>query len=124
MISNESIEHIAPKTPTNGEPVANGYGDYKNQNEPELGIDSGGWIDGIGNLMLISRTHNSSIGNRPFAEKLSSYKRISLMKQQMEITNFASQNERGEKIWDLEAIKRRREAMLKAALKIWSLDDI
>lgn len=124
LISKESIEHIAPQTPTDGKPVANGYGEYKNLNEPEKGIESGGWMNSIGNLMLISQSHNSSIGNCPFADKLSSYKTIALMKQQKEIDDFASQNEQGEKIWDLDAIKRRRDAMLKAALEIWSLDAI
>ena len=124
LVSKESIEHIAPQTPTDGKPVANGYGEYKNLNEPEKGIESGGWMNSIGNLMLISQAHNSSIGNCPFADKLSSYNTIALMKQQMEITNFASQNEHGDKIWDLEAIKRRRDAMLKAAMEIWSLDNI
>ena len=42
----------------------------------------------------------------------------------MEIANFASLDEQGEKIWDLDAIKRRRQAMLDAALEIWSLDKI
>ena len=124
LLTKESIEHIAPQTPTDGKPVANGYGEYKNLNEPEKGIESGGWMNGIGNLMLISQSHNSSIGNCSFADKLSSYKTIALMKQQMEIAVFASQNEQGEKIWDLDAIKRRRNAMLKAAMEIWSLDNI
>ena len=124
LVSNESIEHIAPQTPTDGQPVANGYGEYKNPNEPEKGIESGGWMNGIGNLMLISQSHNSSVGNKPFSDKLASYETIALMKQQMEIASFASLNEQGEKIWDLDAIKRRRQAMLDAALDIWSLDKI
>jgi uncharacterized protein with ParB-like and HNH nuclease domain len=70
FISNESIEHIAPQTPTNGEPVANGYGVYEDIQDPENGIVSGEWINSLGNLMLISQRHNSSIGNKPYSQKL------------------------------------------------------
>ncbi|MBQ4214938.1 MAG: DUF262 domain-containing protein, partial [Bacteroidales bacterium] len=84
LIRNESIEHIAPQTPTNGDPIANGYGDY----EGESGIASGEWLNCVGNLMLISQSHNSSIGNKPFAEKLVSYGKDNLLNQQKEIVDF------------------------------------
>lgn len=74
--------------------------------------------------MLISQSHNSTIGNHPFDEKLASYQSVSSLRQQHEIINFASRNEHGEPIWDIDAIKRRRDTLLQAALKIWSLDDI
>lgn len=122
LIKNESIEHIAPQTPTNGDPVANGYGDYDDKENPENGIVSGGWLHCVGNLMLISREHNSSIGNKPFIEKLNSYGECNLLNQQKEIIDFVENKE--EPIWDKCAIEKRRNRIVDAAIKIWSLDNI
>ena len=121
-VSSKNIEHIAPRTPTDGNPVANGYGIYIDAITPENGIESGQWLNGIGNLMLISESHNKSIGNCPFKDKLASYK-VSPLRQQLEIEEFASTRD-GEKVWDLDAIKKRKDAMIKATMEIWSLDKI
>ena len=121
-VRSKNIEHIAPRTPTDGNPVANGYGIYVDAVTPENGIESGQWLNCIGNLMLISESHNKSIGNCPFKDKLASYK-ASPLRQQLEIEEFASTRD-GEKVWDLDAIKKRKEAMIKAAMEIWSLDKI
>lgn len=123
LVKDENIEHIAPLTPTDGQPVANGYGAYVDLACPENGIESGNWINGVGNLMLISGSHNKSIGNRPFDEKLASYDSLSLLKQQLEIKDFSTNNN-GALIWDLNAIKKRKDALIEAALQIWSLDTI
>ena len=122
IVRSENIEHIAPRTPTNGDPVANGYGIYVDAVTPENGIESGQWLNCIGNLMLISESHNKSIGNCPFKDKLASYK-ASTMRQQLEIEEFATSRD-GEPVWDLDAIKKRKDAMSKAAMEIWSLDKI
>ena len=74
--------------------------------------------------MLISGPHNKSIGNCPFADKLSSYDTLSLLKQQLEIKDFASKNESGELIWDVESIKLRKKHLIDSALKIWDLEKI
>lgn len=124
VVKEENIEHIAPKTPTDGQPLAHGYGKYTDQFSPETGIDSGNWLNGIGNLMLISGSHNKSIGNCPFADKLNSYESLSLLKQQLEIKDFATRAPSGELIWDVDAIERRKKVMIEAALDIWSLDAI
>ena len=122
IVRSENIEHIAPRTPTNGDPVANGYGVYVDAVAPENGIESGQWLNSIGNLMLISESHNKSIGNCPFKDKLDSYK-ASPLRQQLEIEEFAASRD-GKLVWDLEAIKKRKDAMIKAAMEIWSLDKI
>ena len=121
-VRSKNIEHIAPRTPTDGNPVANGYGIYVDAVAPENGIESGQWLNCIGNLMLISESHNKSIGNCPFKDKLASYK-ASPLRQQLEIEEFASTRD-GEKVWDIDAIKKRKDAMIKAAMEIWSLDKI
>ena len=122
IVKSENIEHIAPRTPTNGDPVANGYGIYVDAVAPENGIESGQWLNCIGNLMLIAESHNKSIGNCRFADKLASYENSSLG-QQREIKEFATDKD-GIRIWDMEAIKKRKQAMIEAALEIWSLDKI
>lgn len=119
LIRNESIEHIAPQMPTNGNPLANGYGKYK---DAENGIKSGHWLHCLGNLMLISQSHNSSIENQPFVNKLDSYGKDNLLHQQKEIQDFVE--DKNNPVWDVAAINRRHEKILKAAQEIWNLDKI
>lgn len=122
LISNENIEHIAPQTPTNGDPLANGYGSYEDAEIPEKGIVSGNWLNSVGNLMLISQKHNSSIGNKPFLHKLQSYGKDNLLNQQKQIADFLL--DKFNPIWDKDAIVKRQKEMLKAAADIWNLDKI
>jgi hypothetical protein len=106
LISNESIEHIAPQTPTNGNPVENGYGIYDDNENLTDGINSGQWLNRIGNLMLISQKHNSSIGNRPFKQKLESYGKDNLLNQQKKIADYVL--DKSNPVWDKNAIEKRR----------------
>ncbi|MCC6724062.1 MAG: DUF262 domain-containing protein [Saprospiraceae bacterium] len=122
LISNESIEHIAPVTETNGDSVSHGYGNYDDKENPEKGIISGGWLNCVGNLMLISQKHNSSIGNKHFGHKLESYGRDNLLNQQKQIIDFVE--DKSNPVWDVAAISKRQEAMVKAAAEIWNLDKI
>ena len=122
LISNESIEHIAPQTPTNGNPVANGYGIYDDKENPNEGIVSGSWINSLGNLMLISQKHNSSIGNKPFKAKLISYGNDNLLNQQKQIADFLM--DKSNPVWNKEVIEKRLETIVKAANEIWNLDSI
>jgi uncharacterized protein YkvS len=122
LISNESIEHIAPQTPTDGKPVENGYGIYEDKENPVEGIVSGKWLNCVGNLMLISRKHNSSIGNKPFNQKLESYGKDNLLNQQKDIVEYVS--DKSNPVWDKTAIEKRKNEMLKAAKEIWNLDNI
>lgn len=122
LISNESIEHIAPQTPTNGDPIANGYGVYDDKESPENGIVSGHWLNRVGNLMLISQQHNSSIGNNPFPDKLLSYGKDNLLNQQKKIETFVK--DKLNPVWDKEAIEKRQQELLKAGRVIWNLDTI
>lgn len=122
LIRNESIEHIAPQTPTNGNPIANGYGVYEDKETPENGIASGEWLNCVGNLMLISQSHNSSIGNKPFTEKLASYGKDNLLNQQKEIVDFVEN--KNNPVWDKTAIEKRHEKIKKAVKDIWDLNEI
>lgn len=122
LIHQESIEHIAPQTPTNGDSVANGYGVYEDKDNPQNGIVSGEWLNCVGNLMLISQSHNSSIGNKPFAEKLASYGKDNLLNQQKEIVEFVEDKDNPR--WDKSAIERRHNKIKAAVKDVWDLDKI
>jgi len=122
FISQESIEHIAPQTPTDGKPVENGYGVYDDKNKPGNGIESGEWLNCLGNLMLISKSHNSSIGNKPFAHKLASYGKDNLLNQQKEIADFVANEKKP--VWDVAAISKRRDKIVTAAMEMWDIKKI
>jgi len=122
LIGSESIEHIAPQTESDGAPVANGYGVYDDAGNPENGIASGEWMNCLGNLMLISQSHNSSIGNRPFETKVASYGKDNLLNQQKEIISFVA--DASKPVWDKGAIERRHIKILGVAKTLWSLDNL
>ncbi|HDR0979349.1 TPA: HNH endonuclease, partial [Pasteurella multocida] len=68
------LEHIAPQTPKNNERVANGYPEYDDEFKSE-------YLNCLGNYLLISKSHNSSIGNSNFKSKRDSYKKSPLAQQ-------------------------------------------
>ncbi|MCR4664384.1 MAG: DUF262 domain-containing HNH endonuclease family protein [Paludibacteraceae bacterium] len=114
-IENEQIEHIAPQTEPY-EAIEAGY----EVNENNLYSDDfrEKYLNSIGNLMLISGSHNASIGNKPFSSKLKSYNDNPLLNQQAEIKNFL---ENGEQEWKTLQIKRRGDNILKFAYQRWNL---
>ncbi|PWG82598.1 DUF262 domain-containing protein [Pararcticibacter amylolyticus] len=119
-LENEQIEHISPQVPPN-QLVACGYEvDEKGEYSDEFKRD---YLNCLGNLMLISGSHNASIGNRPFKEKLESYKGNPLLNQQAEIKSYIS-GTADEPVWDTEAIDRRHKVILNFAAKKWSFDNI
>lgn len=120
VISNESIEHIAPQTQAN--PLENGYGVYEDKENPEEGIVSGEWMNCVGNLMLMAGRQNSSLGNRPFADKLQVYGRDNLLNQQKEIIEFVTDKEHP--VWDKSSIERRFNKIVSAVKEIWNLNNI
>lgn len=122
LIRKESIEHIAPVTPTDGSPVENGYGVYEDVQHPENGIVSGNWLNCVGNLMLISQAHNSAIGNKPFKDKIESYGRDNLLNQQKEIGGYVA--DISNPTWDKQAIEKRKVNIVTAAKQIWNMDNI
>jgi len=118
-IENEQIEHISPRKPTNGEPIATGYDVDENNEYIEGFADKE--LNCLGNLMLISGSHNASIGNKPFSEKLVSYKSNPLLKQQAEIVEFAEIQTKWGKI---EIGKRHKKIVDDFAIPKWDFDNI
>jgi len=115
----EQIEHISPKVPPDGETLASGYEVDEENNYSEEFIKD--YLNCLGNLMLISGSHNASIGNKPFKKKLKSYNENPLLNQQGEIKTFSNGTE-DKPIWDIEAITKRHSAIHKFAVNTWNFD--
>ncbi|MDI9364162.1 MAG: DUF262 domain-containing HNH endonuclease family protein [Flavobacterium sp.] len=119
-IESEQIEHISPQRPTNGEPISTGYDVDENNEYFDGFIDKE--LNCLGNLMLISGSHNASIGNKPFSEKLLSYKSNPLLKQQAEIQEFIA--DKLIKWGALEIAERQDKIVNKFALTKWNFDSV
>ena len=124
IVRKESLEHIAPQHPQDGKPLASGYGEYKNLEFPEEGIETGEWLHSIGNLLLMSQSQNSAVGNKDFISvKLPSYEsETSMLRQQKEIREFVDNP--AAPCWNKSAIERRGNHIIEQALKIWNIDKI
>ena len=105
----QEIEHIAPRTKPKQSP--HGYGPYGNTKfERE-------YIPSLGNLLLISKSRNRSIGNAPFPEKIETYTENL---QQKEVVALAKKREKqtgGKLCWISELIKERQEKIIKFILE-------
>jgi len=93
-IVSPELEHIAPRT----ENPENGYDKYDEEFIKQ-------YIDCLGNYLLISKSHNSSIGNRPFLEKRATY---TYLAQQREIQDLT----KDEVIWNKEKIDIRHKKLV------------
>ena len=107
-LENEQIEHISPQRPDKGR-LATGYTTPYNDDFEE------NFLNCLGNLMLISGSHNASIGNKPFKEKLKSYKENPLLNQQAEIKDFCLQEEK----WGRNQIESRKNKIVDFCEKRW-----
>lgn len=117
-IDNEQIEHISPKTPTNGEYIETGYDIDESKQYSDDFINTK--LNCLGNLVLISGSHNASIGNKPFSEKLKSFKTNPLLKQQAEISDFTEDDT----MWKSNEILTRHNRIVTFAINKWSFDNV
>ena len=93
------LEHIAPQT-DNPDKGYDTYDDeFRNQH-----------MDCIGNYLLLSKSHNCSISNGPFAEKRLTYK---YLEQQREIQEMT----KNDPTWTREHIRVRKEKIINVLLK-------
>lgn len=97
-IISPELEHIAPQT----ENPESGYDIYDKEFANQ-------YINCLGNYLLISKSHNCSVGNKPFAEKRSSYKHL---EQQREIQEMSKNNLN----WTRSLIHERKEKIIKAIM--------
>ena len=86
------------------------------------GIESGEWLHSIGNMLLASRSHNSSLGNKAFTEELDSYGKDNILMQQKELTELYKNVK--QPLWDYAAIKTRGEKLIEEAMKIWNITKV
>jgi hypothetical protein len=97
-IENPHLEHIAPSTEPN-EVVAHGYDTYDEEFINE-------YKNCLGNYLLLSQSHNCSIGNIPFADKWRTYTHN---EQQREVQRLVPVDG----IWSREVIKARKDKIAK-----------
>ncbi|MBR4402704.1 MAG: DUF262 domain-containing protein [Flavobacteriales bacterium] len=116
VMSGASIEHIFPKSISYYN-IVNYDGCYG-----KLVDHYNEWTNKLGNLVLMAKSQNSSLGNKDFAHKLSVYGSDNLLHQQKEIIEFVDDKEKP--IWDSTCINKRTEKIIEAAKEIWDLDRI
>ena len=93
------LEHISTQTEN---PEA-GYDNYDEEFRNQF-------IDCLGNYLLLSKSHNCSVGNRPFEEKRNSYKHL---EQQREIQEMTKKNVK----WTRELIQKRKDKISKFVME-------
>ena len=122
VMKKESLEHIAPQTPKD-ENIAHSYGIYRDLVNPEEGIESGEWLNSIGNMLLLSQSQNSAAGNKDLNEKLKIYEEEnSLIRQQHEVISFMK--DPLNPFWDKDCIERRGKHIIDVAMDIWDVNNI
>lgn len=93
-IISPELEHIAPQT----ENPETGYDTYDEEFKNQ-------YINCFGNFLLLSKSHNCSVGNIPFADKRASYAHL---EQQREIQEMTKYNP----IWTRDLIQKRKEKII------------
>ena len=96
-IEKPELEHIAPQKEPDKKP--HGYGKYDDEFYREF-------LNNIGNFLLLSKSHNSSIGNNPFYDKINDY---DYLFQQREIKKMT----KDDLIWDKNKIQKRKDIIIK-----------
>lgn len=95
-IDSPELEHIAPQTEP--ETKKHGYDKYDDKFINE-------YIDCLGNYLLISKSHNCSVGNATFAEKHRTYNHLA---QQREVQQLVPETG----TWGKTAIKQRKDNII------------
>lgn len=94
-IEKPELEHIAPQT----ENPETGYDSYDEEFVNQ-------YINCLGNYLLLSKSHNCSVGNKPFADKRNSYNHL---EQQREIQKMTAESA----TWTKELIQQRKDKIVK-----------
>jgi len=94
-IKKPELEHIAPQTENPEAGYDNYDDDFKNK-----------YINCLGNYLLLSKSHNCSVGNKPFLTKRKTYNHL---EQQREIQRLTAENN----TWTKELIQARKDKIVK-----------
>lgn len=100
-IVSPELEHIAPTTEP--EVLPHGYGEYDEEFRQQ-------YLNCLGNYLLLSKSHNCSLSNQPFAMKMERYGELA---QQREVSGFTGET----RIWDKNAIAKRKQKIVEFILK-------
>lgn len=95
-IEKPELEHIAPQEEPKIKP--HGYGEYDDEFYRE-------YLNNIGNFLLLSKSHNISISNNPFFDKIKDYEYLF---QQREIKTLTKDT----LIWDKDKIQKRKDKII------------
>lgn len=98
-IEKPELEHIAPQTDN----PESGYDKYDEEFVNQ-------YINCLGNYLLLSKSHNCSVGNKPFIDKRNSYNHL---EQQREIQRMTTENIQ----WKKELIQSRKEKIVSFIMK-------
>lgn len=98
-IEKPELEHIAPQT----ENPETGYDSYDEEFVNQ-------YINCLGNYLLLSKSHNCSVGNKPFADKRNSYNHL---EQQREIQKMTAESA----TWTKELIQQRKDKIVKFVIE-------
>lgn len=98
-IISPELEHIAPQTENPEAGYDNYDEDFRNQ-----------YINCLGNYLLLSKSHNCSVGNKPFADKRNSYNHSEQQREIQKLTNDSQ-------IWTKQQIQKRKEKIIKFLLE-------
>lgn len=96
-IEKPNLEHIAPQT-ENGEKEAAGYDTYDDDFRNN-------YLCSLGNFLLLSGSHNDSIGNKPFEAKRNTYTQL---RQQREIQDLTA----ADHTWTRDKIAKRKQVIV------------
>lgn len=106
-----SIEHIASQTPLDSIVKDKGIVPDISEEFQEISLHN------LGNLTIDPQSSNSSKSNIAFSDKNEKYFRRAPFKIQNELEDFIVEG-----IWGNEAIRKRKKALIKFALKHWSVE--
>lgn len=99
-IQSPELEHIAPRSEPTGMP--HGYDEYDE-------TFTSGYLNCLGNYLLLSKSHNCAVGNIVFSRKLATYAHNA---QQREIATFVTNTQ----IWGKDAIQLRHDKIIEALM--------
>ena len=107
-IGNPELEHIAPTTEPKNKP-RHWYGTYNDTFKNE-------YLDCLGNYLLVAKSHNCEVGNKPLKDKLATYEHL---KQQREVVRLAK-SKKGMKTWGKKIIQKRKEKIIEAIMELYA----
>lgn len=97
------LEHIAPVKPRD-ELISTGYPEYNDD-------FVNNYLNCLGNFLLISKSHNGSLGNKPFEEKRKRYNELAQQREIVEMTKNKQE-------WTVELIKERHKKIVDFLLSV------